>query len=256
MSQFKKITDFIFQWSGKKGELETTPADKTLADKALADKATPHLKEVCVFPLPNVVLFPGTVLPLHIFEDRYKMMTDELLRRKMPLAMSFSKASPNGEMNLSPICGAGKVNIMESFPDGRKNIFVEGMQRLRLVKYLQQTPFIRALAETVPDIPFLTEADEKNYQKELITLVRRWIFLSPQLDDAYLKYVDFFPRPHFLADFIAFYFLPSTDEKQQFLEMTNQKKRVEKIVDFVGKNIKVLENNKNRYIIDIATSSN
>ncbi len=245
MSQFKRITNFIFPWSVKKGE----------ADKALSDKLSSTLEEVCVFPLPNVVLFPGTVLPLHIFEDRYKLMTDELLRRKLPLAMSFSKPSPDGEMNLSAICGAGKVNLMESFPDGRKNIFVEGMKRLRIVKYLQKNPFITAMAELIPDIPFSTEADEKKYHRDLMTLVRRWIFLSPQLDDAYLQYIDFFPRPHFLADFIAFYFLPSTDEKQKFLEMTNQKERVEKVMTFIGDNIKVLENTKARQIPDLISSS-
>lgn len=246
MSQFKRIADFIFPWSAKKGE----------ADKALPDKASSHLEEVCVFPLPNVVLFPGTVLPLHIFEDRYKLMTDELLRRKLPLAMSFSKPSPDGEMSLSAICGAGKVNLMESFPDGRKNIFVEGMKRLRIVKYIQKIPYITAMAEAIPDVPFISEFEEKNCHRALLTLVRRWIFLSPQLNDAYLQYVDFFPRPHFLADFIAFYFLPSTDEKQKFLEMTNQKERVEKVMAFIDKNIKILETTKNRHTNDLTPLTN
>ncbi|MBI4411550.1 MAG: LON peptidase substrate-binding domain-containing protein, partial [Deltaproteobacteria bacterium] len=114
-------------------------------------------EEVCVFPLPNVVLIPGNVLPLHIFEERYKQMTEDLLTTNLSLALSLVIRETQGKTKNSVICGAGTVKVMEEFPDGRKNIFVEGLKRLRIVKYLQESPYIKALAETIPDIPFGSE---------------------------------------------------------------------------------------------------
>lgn len=198
-------------------------------------------EEVCVFPLPNVVLIPGNVLPLHIFEERYKQMTEDLLTTNISLAMSLARQESQGKTKNSRICGAGTVKVIDEFPDGRKNIFVEGLKRLRIVKYLQESPYIKALAETIPDIPFAGESEEKKYLKELGRLSKRWIFLSRDLPDAYISYVDLFVRPHLLADFIGFHFLPSSDEKQHLLEMVEQKKRVEKIILFVEDNIRRLE---------------
>ncbi|MBI4412498.1 MAG: hypothetical protein HY541_08445, partial [Deltaproteobacteria bacterium] len=109
------------------------------------------------------------------------------------------------------------------------------------VKYLQESPYIKALAETIPDIPFGSEAEEKKYLNELGHLSKRWIFLSRDLPDAYIPYVDLFTKPHLLADFIAFHFLPSSGEKQRLLETVEQKKRVEKIIGFVEENVRRLE---------------
>ena len=200
-----------------------------------------RVEEVCVFPLPNVVLIPGNVLPLHICEDRYKQMTEDLLTTSISLAMSLAKQGTEGKTKNSTICGAGTVKVMEEFPDGRKNIFVEGLRRLRIVKYLQESPYIKALAETVPDIPFDSETEEKESLARLGHLSKRWIFLSRDLPDAYIPYVDLFTRPHLLPDFIGFHFLPSSDEKQRLLETVEQKKRVEKIILFVEDNIRRLE---------------
>ncbi|MBI2339992.1 MAG: LON peptidase substrate-binding domain-containing protein [Deltaproteobacteria bacterium] len=198
-------------------------------------------EEVCVFPLPNVVLIPGNILPLHIFEERYKQMTEDLLQSNISLAMSLTVPSAQGKMKNSAICGGGTVRVMDEFPDGRKNIFVEGLKRLKIVKYVQESPYLKALAETIPDIPFASPAEEKKYLVELGQQTKRWIFLSRDLPDRYIPYVDLFTKPHLLADVIGFHFLPGSSEKQKLLETTDQKKRVEKIIFFVEGNIRRLE---------------
>ncbi len=203
---------------------------------ALASK----LEEVCVFPLSNVVLLPGVVLPLHIFEERYKLMTEYLLSHNKHLAMSLINP---GSVDLKPnaICGAGTLSVLERFPDGRSNVVVEANSRLKIIKIVQEKPYIRALAETVPDIPFESPVEEQSYHQKLNRLVLRYIFLSPELNDGYMDYINLFPKPHHLADFVGFYFLPTSHEKQQLLEMTHQKSRVEKIMGFLTERIKQIE---------------
>ena len=210
-------------------------------DHHLTMKTNSQTEDVCVFPLPNVVLLPGVVLPLHIFEDRYKQMTDEAITTSTPVALSLSRALPNGEKQNSTICGAGKINIIQYYPDGRKDVCVEGVKRLKIVEYIQKEPYLKAKAFQLTDIPFANQTLENQYKRELSLLAKRWVFLNPDLQDHLMDYVNIFKTPHHLADFIAFYFLPSPKEKQNLLEMLDCTRRVEKMMGFLEGQIRKFE---------------
>lgn len=206
--------------------------------KKISEKGD-NLEEISIFPLPRIVLFPGSVLPLHIIEEPYKLMTDDLLETKQSLAMGIK--ADGVDIVPGTICGGGDIGLVTTYPDGRKDIFVEGRTRFKIVKCLQQKPYIRALAERIPDVPYHSEDEEKADYQKLSALVRRWIFLSPDLEDRFIDYVAFFAKSHQLADFIAFSFIPSLAEKQELLEMVERKKRVAKISDFLEGQIQKLE---------------
>lgn len=199
------------------------------------------LVEVCVFPLPNVVLIPGTGLPLHIFEERYKAMVEELLAKKTLLAMSLASLDNTGKMKPANVCGVGEVSVLQSFPDGRKDVLVHGSSRMRIVQVINEKPFMRAMAEPIPDLPYLSVTQESNDHQKLSELVRSWIFLSPDMDDSYLQYVDYFSKPHQMADFIASIFLSTGQDKQRFLEKTSRQERVKEIIHFINGRIQVLQ---------------
>lgn len=208
------------------------------------------LEEVCVFPLPNTVLFPGIALPLHIFEDRYKLMTEDLMNSKINLAMSFAKSNQEGNLKPSLICGAGSIGLLQNFPDGRKDIIVQGHKRLKIVKYIQTKPYLKALAEAIPDEPFISPDEEKAYHQKISGLARRWVFLNPDFSDEYIRYVDLFLNPHSLADFIGFYFFPTTIEKQKLLETISRKERVNSVMNFLYAKIAQLEIANQRNSVD------
>ncbi|OGQ08146.1 MAG: hypothetical protein A3G32_08350 [Deltaproteobacteria bacterium RIFCSPLOWO2_12_FULL_40_28] len=219
--------------------------------KKLGKKPETPLEEVCVFPLPNTVLFPGTVLPLHIFEDRYKLMTEDLINSKINLAMSFAtKSNQEGNFKPSLICGAGSVGLLQDFPDGRKDIIVQGQKRLKIVKYIQTEPYLKALAQAIPDEPFSSPNEEKAYHQKISNLARRWVFLNPEFNDEYIRYIDLFLTPHSLADFIGFYFLPTTIEKQKLLETISRKDRVNHVMNFLYEKIAQLEIAHQRHSVD------
>lgn len=201
-----------------------------------------QLKEVCVFPLQNIVLFPGIVLPLHIFEERYKMMTDELEESGHLMAMSLMEDDDIVKNEHKLVCGAGRIGLLDLYPDGRKDIVVEGIERLRIVKEIQKQPYIKALAETLPDVPFSDEQLETKYHRQLQQLARRYIFLSEKMDDQFLDYVGLFQKPHHLADCIGYYFLQTSNDKQSLLETVDRRSRVEKMMAFVESEIQKMEN--------------
>ena len=90
--------------------------------------------QIPIFPLPDVVLFPHTMLPLHIFEPRYRKMVEDCLAGDKRLAMGLLKAGWEkdyyGRPPIHAIAGAGEIVRHEELPDGRFKILVRGTMRI------------------------------------------------------------------------------------------------------------------------------
>ena len=88
----------------------------------------PRCARLPLFPLPNVVLFPHALLPLHIFEDRYRAMMRDILAGERFLAMGLiAEREPDDERPaVAPIAGVGEVVMAHELPDGRFNLVVRG----------------------------------------------------------------------------------------------------------------------------------
>jgi Lon protease-like protein len=111
-----------------------------------------------LFPL-DVVLFPGTPLPLHIFEPRYKEMIGECLAHDKPFGMvrSFDK----GMADVG--CTAEIVTVVKQYPDGRLDIVTQGRERFKILNLNQEMSFLRAEViafddEAAPDDTVLNES--------------------------------------------------------------------------------------------------
>lgn len=103
---------------------------------------------VAVFPLPQVVLFPGALMPLHIFEPRYRAMTRDLLATTRLLAVTqipeHHGVDAFGQPEIAEICGVGEIVRHDVLPDGRFNILVQGLSRVRLEELPLERPYRRA----------------------------------------------------------------------------------------------------------------
>ena len=112
--------------------------------------------EIPIFPLPNVVLFPNTLLPLHIFEDRYRQMVEEALDRDGQIGMALLKQpweEPDGE-DVYSVGGMGEIDEYEQLEDGCYDIVLRGTRRYRLIELLRHRPYrmarVRVLPESLP----------------------------------------------------------------------------------------------------------
>lgn len=108
-----------------------------------------------LFPL-DVVLFPGTPLPLHIFEPRYKEMIAEC--RDQSRAFGVVRAVDQGLAEIG--CTAEIVSVVKEYPDGRLDIVTEGRRRFELLEVNQEGSFLRAevlMFEDEPAAPAQTE---------------------------------------------------------------------------------------------------
>jgi uncharacterized protein len=101
-----------------------------------------------VFPLPNVVLFPGVPLPLHIFEPRYREMVKEASASHEIIGMVLLRGDWQARYHEHPDifetgC-AGKIVNVEALPDGRSNILLHGLREFTVCREILDKPFRQA----------------------------------------------------------------------------------------------------------------
>lgn len=143
------------------------------------------LTELSIFPLPNVTLFPGALLPLHVFEPRYRALVAEALGGRRIFAVARLKpgfeADYEGRPPVHEICGAGVMEELTERADGRYDLALRGIGRVRIVEELPPTrPFRRVRAVELRDAavdPALVAA----WQIKLGSL---WERLAPHLPES------------------------------------------------------------------------
>ena len=117
-----------------------------------------------MFPLPSAVLFPGAVLPLHIFEPRYRELVHDTLAGDGVMALAQLEpgweSEYEGRPELSQICCAGVLGWHERLKDGRFNIIVQGVVRGRVLRELAPRKAYREIrVQLLPDPPQPTSRD-------------------------------------------------------------------------------------------------
>lgn len=135
-----------------------------------------NFDNVCrLFPLPGVVLFPHAVLPLHIFEPRYRQMTEDALATDRLIAIVQVKTpaewTPGDEPALEPIGCLGRIFKHERLPDGRFNFLLLGRKRIRLDREVANGKLYRSSEITIiEDEPVDTRTEAR--RRELVNLFR------------------------------------------------------------------------------------
>jgi uncharacterized protein len=194
------------------------------------------LAAVPLFPLPNVVLFPRAILPLHIFEERYRTMTVDAVAGEGLVAMALLKAgweqSYHGRAEIEPIVCVGQILSYEELPDGNFNFLLQGKARARILREHAGTGLAYRVAELspVPETAVL-EIDLVDQRRKLSES-----FANPRV--MALPVVRQFqqllggPMPTSdIADLAAFNFLDDLKFKQDLLAEGDVRRRVEQVAE-------------------------
>jgi Lon protease-like protein len=125
-----------------------------------------------LFPLPNVVLFPGVFLPLHIFEERYRALTRDALAGDRIIGMTLLRPGFEGDYHgrppIYPVGCAGVISHSDRLPDGRYNIVLHGLSKFRIVEEMTDGEYRRARDEALTE---LTDAAGQGQIKDLRTRI-------------------------------------------------------------------------------------
>src|SRR5262249_38112523 len=145
-----------------------------------------HLVEIPLFPLPNLVLFPDVILPLHIFEERYKQMINFCIDTREPFGLILLRdgAQEETEKTIHRAGTLARVIEVERLEVGRMNILCQGESRYRVSSFIPAAaPYWKGKIELFEDEPF-DEIRLRLLYDEVASAYRKIISLESQLGSA------------------------------------------------------------------------
>ena|SRR5438093_5900230 len=197
--------------------------------------------DIPLFPLPNLVLFPNIVLPLHIFEERYKLMINTCIERDeaFGLVLLHTGAEEESESTIHRVGVTARIVQVERLDDGRMNILVEGEGRFRIHRFIQKTPYWRA------SVDFFEDAENRqsveSLCQEITDLYRKVNQLSAKLSGSQESEVTLPDSPTALSFMVSYVLDLDSEEKQKLLEMTSTGDRLRALLNHLPEVIRKLE---------------
>ena len=189
---------------------------------------------VRLFPLPNLVLFPYVVQPLHIFEPRYRRMMADALNDDRLLAMALLKPGWEADYDkappIHPVVCVGRIFKEERLPDGRYNLLLHGLARaLVLEEIAGDRPYRSARVRLVEEVP-APPAAESGLRRHLGEQMGRWFAdQGPALAQLRQLLESTLPLGT-LCDVFAFALPVGVEVKQGLLEEPRAEERVRRLL--------------------------
>ncbi|MBK22417.1 MAG: hypothetical protein CME70_00305 [Halobacteriovorax sp.] len=189
------------------------------------------LKKVAVLPIPDLVFFPGTSLPLYVVEPVFIRMIRECVDQNMLVGISMAEPLVYiyGHRRPSPknICGIGKPIILEELYDGTLKVLIKGFGRVKLEQVQQNLPYLIYECEEYNDQPELNGFIADDKIERLKGLLDSWILET---------ITDSVEREHFqenissmkqVVDYISMFLIQDHEMRQLLLENTSLNERIQ-----------------------------
>lgn len=222
-------------------ESEELSRQFTLEDEEPLDSIVAD--DLPVLPLRGAVVYPMMWLPLPIGQKRSIRLVEESLPASRMIALVASKdenlEEPNPEQ-IHIIGTAAQIHRVLKTPDGTMRLVIQGLERIRILNYIQKEPYLRARVEVIP------ETEEQNLEMEALTravqdLFRKLIELEPHMPEELAIMAINVDDARQLAYLVASSMRLSTEDAQQLLEMDRIYDKLMRLTQLLKKEIEVLE---------------
>lgn len=190
------------------------------------------VEAIPLFPLPGTVLIPHTMLPLHVFEERYRDMVDDAMKGNRYIAVPRLKPGweqgYEGRPAVFETAGFGKIVRYDPMPDGRANIIILGLGRIGIRDELERDVLYR-VAEGVllNDEPDSNTAAFEGQIRRLRMMLAQIAGGRPQLAERVAPLMSQEMGSVPFVNALAHLVLPNVDERQRYLEIHSVSERVE-----------------------------
>jgi ATP-dependent Lon protease len=198
-----------------------------------------------VLPLKDTVVFPQSMAPLAIGQERSIQLIDDVVAGERMLALVSvrdAEVETPGWDDLHPVGTAAVVHKMLRVPDGTLRILVQGVARIRLGAHVQDDPYLMAEFDEVPDVPAGESPELDALTRAVQELFGRVIGLAPYLPEELQLAVANVDDPGALCHLVASSLRTiKTEEKQQLLETSDVEERLRMTSKILGRELEVFE---------------
>jgi Lon protease-like protein len=203
-----------------------------------------HFMIVPIFPLPNVVLFPKTHLPLHIFEERYRAMTRAALAGNRSIVMVLLRDGWELDQQANPpvhsVACLGEIDSCKELDGGKYDIVLAGLHRVRLVREIEHAPYRLAEVERIDEAGYDDlSAEVIQRRNRLMGLFMRYTELATRGKS---RSAEFVPRRNFeaLVNLVATTLNLPAEDKQYLLEIDDITERCDSVLPALQQHVETL----------------
>ena len=190
---------------------------------------------VPVMPLPGVLLFPNALLPLHIFEPRFREMLARALDDHRMLCVALVR--PEREQwrtsdDFFPVSTVGLIRACVGRSDGTSDLILQGIRRVRFSDFEQEAPFPIARIKPLKTRTKLTVETDALAAK-VLEFYARLKEAGRELPEKIDRYLSKMNDPEMLADLIAATFISDPARRQQLLEELDLNQRLRLLIQYL-----------------------
>ena len=208
-------------------------------------------REVPVMTLPNATLFPQALLPLYIFEPRYRQMLADALHTHRMFLVAMQKPGSTREIP-SPVAGLGLIRVSVGHRDGTSHLILQGLARVELEQTVRYRPYriqrIRPLqtppCDNVTVDALVTKVRELLEERIALGLPFPFPVMASDKSDStggppsispkeIMHYLDSITDPEQAADLVSCAVLPDAVERQAILETVHVEARLRRLIHFL-----------------------
>jgi len=217
----------------------------TASEQARGEKPARALPDdaLIIVPVRSVVLFPGMVYPLTIGRERSRAAAQEAVRLERSLGVLLQSKPETDEPGPNELHWVGTTASVLRYitaPDGTHHAICRGLQRFRVLQFLEGYPFTVARVELIAE-PEKLDADIEGRAHSLKQRAIEILELLPQVPQEMVAALQSVEGPARLADFIAGLMDIGAEEKQALLETFDLKARLDKLLELLSRRIEVLK---------------
>jgi len=215
-------------------------ADK-LSEKDIDNISIQGTEEYAVMPLRNTVLFPQQVIPIYIGREKSLKLISDLESEKSKYIIIVAQEDgsiedPNPE-DLYAYGTLATVLKVFAMPDNSKSAIVQGITRVKILDYINKDPYFKAAVSTISDDPIIDEIEIVSIADNLRRTFSDLIKVAPNLTEEHTGMLSNIQKPNRLVDRAVSLMTLPNQEKQDILEELNIKKRIEKAISIINREI-------------------
>jgi len=214
--------------------------NEKLTDKQIEDFNIKGADEYPVMPLRNTVLFPQQVIPIYIGRERSLKLINDLDPKKRYIVVVAQEDGSIEDPKSSDLYAYGTLaQVLKVFdmPDNSKSAIVQGISRVKILDYTNQEPYFFAAVESMEDEPITDDLEVDALAANLRQAFDELMKVAPNLTEEHSGMLKNIQKPNRLTDRAISVITISNQEKQEILEELNVKKRIEKALNLISREI-------------------